>query len=143
MKTPTILIAILTAIMPFVANGQNSEKRVHIQVAVNQPNIEDCYRVGIPDVPTNTGDTKLYPNPNKGMFKLEIANLNPLDNIAVDAYNINGGLVYQFSTIFKESSGENCQNLSLDLNLTHLPSGIYFVHIGVEQKRTIQKLVIL
>jgi len=63
--------------------------------------------------------SKLYPNPNTGTFTISVENVN-VKNMTVNVVNVLGKIVYK--TIVTQSV--------FDINLSNLPSGIYFVKLN-------------
>lgn len=65
-----------------------------------------------------------YPNPSKGMFKMNIP--SDIESVSLEVYNIQSQLVR--SGTFRVHSG------SVLLNLEDIPDGIYFVKIDIENQ---------
>jgi hypothetical protein len=70
-----------------------------------------------------------YPNPTTGIFQLRITNL-ALRNENIQIFDISGRLV-QMSTMSNLSNPSN-KTIETTINLSHLPNGIYYLHIGKE-----------
>jgi photosystem II stability/assembly factor-like uncharacterized protein len=74
---------------------------------------------------------KIIPNPTNGVFRLEAISKSALNNCHLHITNIMGNTVYQLlNTSFEELS-----NKSIDLS--HQPSGIYFIAIQYETNNQI------
>lgn len=75
---------------------------------------------------------KLYPNPNNGIFTLELPE-KPTENYELEVLNVTGNILSK-QAITK--SGAN------QLSLKHLPKGIYLLKITSNRQTVIKKLVI-
>ena len=80
---------------------------------------------GVPDLPQATIKCMVYPNPFTGLVKMNCA--SPISSVEV--LNVEGSLVF----MGKEPSQE--------LNLEHLPSGLYIFRIKSGQQVFLQKIV--
>jgi len=78
---------------------------------------------------------QLWPNPNNGDFNIS-ASVNDAGTYTVLAYNMIGKMVAQQSRIYLD--GEN----SFNLNLGHLPEGLYFLVIEGQGEKMVRKLII-
>ncbi|MFG6686723.1 T9SS type A sorting domain-containing protein [Mariniflexile sp. HNIBRBA6329] len=69
---------------------------------------------------------KVYPNPTNGEFTIDLPNAQNL--LSVELYNINGGLI----------SSQNYMNPTqkLKLNISEVPTGIYFLKILTDTPQT-------
>jgi len=90
--------------------------------------IEIDLTVGIEDVSTTLGMIKIYPNPNNGVFNIEIKNAQ---NANVEIYNISGQLILQ-KTITQNSA---------KINLINSPKGMYFVKVKVDTEIVTKKII--
>lgn len=80
----------------------------------------------------NASVISVYPNPSTGKFKMV---MNGLLNIGrVEIYTLSGNKIFtdNFNTISKK-----------EINLDHLPSGMYFMQVNIDGKKVINKLTIL
>lgn len=77
-------------------------------------------------------DFKIYPNPGNGMFTIQSS--SNIKEAVVEVYMLDGRLGYQKKYDYV---GGNIQ-----LDLTNLPSGVYFVKMNNESSSGIQKLII-
>ena len=78
---------------------------------------------------TNNNSLNIYPNPNQGVFNIEI---NNIENGVIEVYNISGQLLLQ-------------QNLNKNINqidLVNQPKGIYFARITTQHETVTKKIVI-
>ena len=78
----------------------------------------------------NISKISLYPNPNDGMFKLNIPNIEDR-NVNIDIYNIAGKLIYQTNT----------NSIKTNIDITKYPKGIYLLKIHDVDFNKVLKLV--
>ncbi|MBS2099781.1 T9SS type A sorting domain-containing protein [Carboxylicivirga linearis] len=79
-------------------------------------------------------DLKIYPNPNKGLFKIQLEN-NINETAQVKIYSINGQLIYSRSFV----DANDLTNFEFDI--TEVSSGYYLVVIESEN-RTLKKKIL-
>lgn len=72
---------------------------------------------------------KVYPNPTNGKFLIAFGDNKPA--LGVIIYNAKGQVVYEMSNV-------DIQEKTVDIDLTHLPKGVYTIHLD----NRIQQLVI-
>lgn len=93
-----------------------------------------CVSVEKPE--PNLNDVRFYPNPVNDFLYIEIAD-NELEYITVGIYNMMGQSVwhknYRFSSF---------ESHLINLNLTHLVSGIYSVTISTNSQSISEKIII-
>lgn len=80
-----------------------------------------CKEVGIAEAVL--GDITIYPNPNKGLFSVEISPLMDIDNVTLQITNPVGEVVYE--NVINKLSNE----MKSDIDLSHMAQGIYIVTI--------------
>ncbi|MCD4795473.1 MAG: T9SS type A sorting domain-containing protein [Bacteroidales bacterium] len=73
--------------------------------------------VGGVSVDVLTGDISIFPNPNNGIFNIDLQSLSGIADVKI--YNINGKEIYEFKT----------SSDILEVNLTNYAKGVYFVRI--------------
>jgi hypothetical protein len=83
------------------------------------------------EVKKEAGDIKLYPNPNKGTFTLELSNFEPQATIVI--YNLLGERIAQFS-----HAGDATQ----PVNLAGIRKGIYMVEVNDGKNRLMKKMIV-
>lgn len=76
----------------------------------------------------------IYPNPSKGIFTIELD--SKANNISYTVYNMEGKLVAQNSV--SHTSGK----FSQQINLSHLPSGVYLIQVNNGSEKISKKLII-
>jgi len=78
----------------------------------------------------------LYPNPNTGQFNIELS-LKPTEsNISITVLDTTGRVVYRFQVT---AEGET---FSKELQLSFLSKGMYYIHVQVDQRTVVKKLII-
>ena len=117
-------------------NTKKSKDVIYIDVNIDQPNVEDCYdTTSILHYP-KVDWLKIFPNPNEGVFSVEIQNITDDNTINLLVFNSIGKNVYQSS---HDSSGGN---LIIDLNLSDLPKGVYFLKVQANARFVVKQLII-
>lgn len=142
MKKPLLLflfsivsLAVQAVDIQDVVERPSGSKIVHIDVYIDQPNVEDCYETSVPDL-YDSGIFKVYPNPNQGIFNLEIDYLYKGENIRIAIYDLTGKKMY-FSNVLA-----NDTQFTLELNLSTIPKGVYFIQVKVHQHSKVERLII-
>jgi endoglucanase len=93
-----------------------------------------------PNVPTPVRELKpdevfkVYPNPGNGQFRIEVSSNLLLEVNALDLSNASGQVVY--------SQQVNTNASQIQLQLEHLPAGMYFLRLNTPQGFLHQKLLI-
>ena len=109
------------------AARKQKEKEEHVSSTTDDENAEE-----VEGVTLNNHDVHIYPNPTSGFVTLRLENI-PLKNIhSIKLYNTNSVLV----------KNTNPKNNTIRLDLSSLASGVYFVHIHVNEGKSITKKVI-
>ena len=68
------------------------------------------------------GGIKIYPNPSKGKFTMQIADRHLLKGSCnIEIYTVLGEKIYSYAEINQQKSYE--------INLSNIPKGIYFIKI--------------
>ncbi len=84
---------------------------------------------GIQDIDQGDGETTIYPNPNNGVFTIQIANsYQSVGSNRVEVYNMLGEKIYQESGVTNKES---------TINLTGKPAGVYLYRVVGETGRLI------
>jgi hypothetical protein len=90
------------------------------------------YFVGLDEKPFSGQQFYLYPNPSDGHFAIELPKSNTEDNNRIFIYNSMGSIVWQ----------GNSANDLINIDISSLARGIYFVKICNADKIITQKVVI-
>ncbi len=77
---------------------------------------------------------KLYPNPSKGIFNIEIEKKLSNEHIRVNIYNISGRKIY--------TNEYSSANDTMSVNASSFQQGVYLVEVISANKKTIKKLII-
>jgi hypothetical protein len=72
-------------------------------------------------------ESKLYPNPTKGVFTIQA----PIGISIVNIYNITGMRVYE----------RTCTTTETEIDISSLPSGVYMVYVQCGDKQYVSKVV--
>jgi hypothetical protein len=141
-------IAALVSLIGFYGTAMGQENRsrntksVTIELSLSQPDVANCYTSSIFLQEQRNESLLLYPNPTNGWLKIEVSNVKPLEDINVQIFNLDGRLLRQTKTQYRDNDGVNDGKVSLEFNLEDLPKGVYFVHSRIEKTTNIQKLII-
>jgi hypothetical protein len=124
---------------PSEGNSQEKAKSslVYIDVNISQPNVQDCYSGTSVDEFLDKKFFRIFPNPNRGQFTLEITQLKEGEQISVAVFNLGGKMLHQ---LFYQADG-NLSNM-IELNLAFLPKGVYFIHVQAKRGKGVQQLLI-
>jgi hypothetical protein len=93
------------------------------------------------DYPTGIKESRaklsciVQPNPNNGMFKLNIRSMKD-EVVNIRLLNTLGSIVYEHQGI------QVNEKLGIDLNMSNLPGGIYFMNIKGKESTLTQKVLI-
>ncbi len=102
--------------------------------------LDPCYSVGSfvifadPNLGVNDGllnDLKIYPNPTTGIINLQNDNL--IESIEVTIYNLQGQLLYKDNIVPNRGI--------VELNLSSISSGVYFIKATVDGNVVVKKVV--
>ena len=120
-----------------VPQEKSQQEIVYIDVTITQPDLTDCYTAMSAEKPLEAMGVRLYPNPNYGLFTIEVDDLFAGKEVGISIYSIVGEKVYIVSEV---SPGAV---LTINLDLSFLSRGAYFVRISRESGVSVIKLVIL
>jgi PKD repeat protein len=115
--------------------GGNDKHAVFYQLSTYKMVI-DIKPAGIANIEGTSSDMKLYPNPNKGLFRLDIGDVGSNTNATLQVTNLLGEVVYQ--TTASASNGA----IVKDIDLSNVSNGTYFVRIITPDKVYNTKAVI-
>ena len=79
-------------------------------------------------------EISIYPNPSNGLFSIRLN--KSINAESIDILNIHGQMVFQ------SDISSNSESSIIELNLTSLPKGIYFIRLNSEQKTQAKKIII-
>jgi photosystem II stability/assembly factor-like uncharacterized protein len=99
---------------------------------------------GISDQELNAGDIVLFPNPTWGKFQITstIRQLADQTNSKIQIQNFEIIDLYGKSmTIINNRTIEQLNSGTLELDISHLPSGIYFIRINLENQTIVKKII--
>jgi hypothetical protein len=75
-------------------------------------------------------DFTVYPNPNDGNFTVEIAG-DP-QPYTVEIFNVSGGMLGKV----------DCDAQAVNINRSDLPTGVYYLKLGMSGKQAVKKLIV-
>ncbi len=153
-KISEILDGQIDVEVSFYESQQDAETNINIivnpSVYINMTNpqtiytrlesLDPCYSVGSfvifadPNLGVNDGllnDLKIYPNPTTGIINLQNDNL--IESIEVTIYNLQGQLLYKDNIVPNRGI--------VELNLSSISSGVYFIKATVDSNVVVKKVV--
>ena len=89
-----------------------------------------CYPAGIKSFNENQPSIIVFPNPNNGLFNLQLNSTE--ENVNVSIENNLGETVYTSVT-----------NSSKEVNLQNLSSGMYFIKVQFSGKTDLEKIILI
>ncbi|MDA3878971.1 MAG: T9SS type A sorting domain-containing protein [Prolixibacteraceae bacterium] len=108
----------------------NSQISIMSTNPIAEKSLEDFNQVKNSFQPLNTPAVKVYPNPNKGCFKVELEGIDEATQIMI--FNSNGTLVHQLDTFDKITT----------IDLSNKQRGIYLLRVDINGKHFTQKIII-
>ena len=87
---------------------------------------------GVETIQEEVGEMKIYPNPCRGVFKLQLS--NSTKNFTLDIFDLRGKKVYSRK---KQNVGDNT------IRIESLKTGLYIVRITLDDKVLSRKIQIL
>ncbi|MBN2890231.1 MAG: agmatine deiminase family protein [Bacteroidales bacterium] len=84
---------------------------------------------------TKEDDVKIYPNPNRGRFYLQL-NLEETQNVEINILSINGQIIYSDNVLVNSGSEP------VLLNIENISTGVYILNSKTESKTSSTKLII-
>ena len=89
-----------------------------------------CSTTGIGDYSDDENNISIYPNPTKGLFTVNTQFKADFDIVI---YDVVGKIVYQKL---------NESNNTLQIDLTHIRKGMYFISVMSENNKTVERLIV-
>ena len=111
-------------------NYNSSRSNVANTIAHIPPDTTSVFEITGNDI-----DFKIYPNPNKGNFIIDIKTFND-DKVDIKVMNILGSCVYEENNISLKNSYRT------NVNLEGLNSGVYFVIVQNKESRIAKRVII-
>ncbi len=108
----------------------------YIDIGIYQPNVEDCYEMSVPYTGMEHDWIKIYPNPNSGLFTLELNLQQPGKNLLIHVYDITGKLVFQI----RETPDES--HFRKELDVSYFQKGVYFIRITGKDRVGVKQIII-
>lgn len=85
--------------------------------------------LGINSITKDNNEIKLYPNPNNGVFTIQLNSIQSIANSQIEIYNLLGEKIY--TETLRQAQGDNT------INLSDQPSGIYLYRITSDKGEAI------
>jgi hypothetical protein len=92
--------------------------------------------VGINEAQNLQNSFSVYPNPTTGQVFVSFFNSNGLKNVSLQVKNVIG------QNIYEKSYDVNANEFVQEINLGHLPKGIYFVEVASDKAKEIRKIIL-
>jgi len=85
------------------------------------------------------GGLEVFPNPGRGIYNLQFTNYN-LQSVKVEVVDLFGKPV-KISPLHRLGEGPGVGAESLELDISYLPAGIYFIRIHLENQIIVKKVI--
>lgn len=116
--------------------SENPGNIIYIDISISQPNVEECFATSVQDEFTDEQMMHIFPNPNSGIFTIDL-NLNRGERMLnIMVYDISGKLVYQ-----SDKPAHN-NNFSSELDLSFLEKGVYFIRVSTSGQSYVNQFII-
>ena len=100
-------------------------------------NVSNLTATGIESIEESLPNLDVFPNPNAGIFSVNISNVNNDSNVKVNVLNTMGQVVSS-PLNFKGSANGN-----YSVNLSYLSNGVYFVTIQTDSNKLVTKKIVI
>lgn len=136
-----LLAVTLHAFVVQAENSQSSQLKnagniTYIDIGIQQPNVEDCLSVFVPDLGTDSEWINVFPNPNPGKFTLEVWLRDPGKTLTIQMYDLAGKIVFERK---EKSEGKHFQK---EVNVGDLQKGVYFIRITGNEKIGVKQIIV-
>lgn len=92
--------------------------------------------VGIEEVATISPDAvNVYPNPNDGLFTIEISSASILDIVSIELHNAVGQVIFTQTL-------EDVVAFKKQVNISEYSAGVYYVKVIAEGTQTVKKVIV-
>ncbi len=108
----------------------------YIDISIQQPGVEECLVMSVPQQKINADWIDIYPNPTPGHFTLELNLHKTGSNLTIQIYDLAGKLV---SKSIEVSDGKHFRK---DMDVSHLHKGVYFLHVTSKEGRGVKQIII-
>jgi hypothetical protein len=93
---------------------------------------ENVNTVGIENSKFNTQNFSIYPNPTKGIFTIDLGDVN--ENTSITVYDMLGKVIVSKTSITTTTTTQ--------IDLTGNEKGIYFINIQSDNEKTVRKIIL-
>ena len=118
--------------MSVKARGPQNARGERAIAIMKSPGVVNC-NVGIGEQHETNLSFKVYPNPNKGVFKVQYVGNEDIYNMAI--LDIQGRIVRSVTPDFDNASK------TVDIDASFLENGIYFIKLEGETRIGVSKLI--
>ena len=98
---------------------------------------------GIEELRMANGEWRIYPNPTTGILTIQISDYQisdyPISDYPISDYPIFDIVIYD--RLCRIQQIEKSKNRKSEINISHLPAGVYFVKIRTEADEVVKKVV--
>lgn len=108
----------------------------YIDISIQQPGVEECLGVNIPRQGDITDWIDVYPNPNPGQFTVELELTEAGAALLIQMFDLAGKLVLTINEMPESNY------LRIDLDVSHLKKGVYFLHVTGKDKVGVKQIII-
>ena len=116
--------------------SENLRNIIYIDIGISQPNVEECFATSMQDEFTDDQMMHIFPNPNSGIFTIDLYLNRGERMLNIMVYDISGKLVYQ-----SEKPAHN-KNFSSELDLSFLEKGVYFIRVSTSGQSYVNQFII-
>jgi Secretion system C-terminal sorting domain/PKD-like domain len=94
-----------------------------------------CNRVGIKEINSSAQEITVYPNPNNGLFNINVKNAN-FKEVSIVVVNMLG------KEVFSASDKNNSTEYHVEFNLENVSKGLYYLKLSTGTELLVKKLMI-
>jgi Secretion system C-terminal sorting domain len=123
----------LCAVPVFKTIDRPNFKQDTLEIEVIEVSTTNCKNVASKDELSIDNQINVYPNPTDNKFIVELASTK---NAILALYNIQGQLV------LSQKSMTQLADNQYEANVTHLPKGVYFLKINLDENVGVRKIVV-
>lgn len=108
------------------SSGNRTKKEVIILTQSSQTKSEKVLQEVVSE-----REIKIYPNPTKGLLKIEIPDVENITSGEAVIYNMSGQLILKKKLSSKQT----------EVDLSSRPKGVYILHISIDKEKTVWKII--
>jgi hypothetical protein len=100
-------------------------------------NVSNLNTTGIESLEQSLPVLDVFPNPNAGIFSVNISNVNNDSNVKINVLNTMGQVVSSPLNFKGSANGVH------SVNLSHLSNGVYFITIQTDSDKLVTKKIVV